>query len=193
MATKKTYPYTCTFCGGRGTNISVDAINPDGSVVNPRTAPCMVCDGKKVITADMEDQDDGDGRWYVPKVNQPLLDAVARTHWNDAKDLYRWTDGHAHVDVPKLASVVAAENDWRSNPNAAEVAHQIRTGNGKDCMWVQVGRSGKGELVLLSISDVGDVTAKWLQGRPCGEEHLGSWRPVTDLLQARAWSTPRED
>lgn len=35
----------CILCKGKGSCFSVDAINADGTVVNPRKVSCMVCDG----------------------------------------------------------------------------------------------------------------------------------------------------
>lgn len=47
---------TCPFCKGKKTNISVDALNPDGTYLNPVVKPCLICEG----TGEVEPEDDNE-------------------------------------------------------------------------------------------------------------------------------------
>lgn len=44
-ANKVALPPECPLCHGKGTACEVDAILPNGELVNPRIAVCMVCNG----------------------------------------------------------------------------------------------------------------------------------------------------
>jgi hypothetical protein len=44
----------CSFCNGTGTSTSVDAIEADGTLVNPREAPCMFCEGSRFEPEDAD-------------------------------------------------------------------------------------------------------------------------------------------
>ena len=47
----------CPLCGGKGTALSVDAVLPDGTLVNPRKAPCMACEGHGSVVPEAKDAD----------------------------------------------------------------------------------------------------------------------------------------
>lgn len=44
---------TCPLCKGKGTNIVIDAIEKGGSLINPRSAVCMACDGVGKVVYDV--------------------------------------------------------------------------------------------------------------------------------------------
>lgn len=45
----------CPFCKGKKTAIAVDAIEPGGTLVNPRSASCMVCGGEGTVEMEPEE------------------------------------------------------------------------------------------------------------------------------------------
>jgi DnaJ-class molecular chaperone len=38
-------PIVCPICKGKGEALSIDGINSDGTLINPRKSSCFVCDG----------------------------------------------------------------------------------------------------------------------------------------------------